>query len=515
MKTGERVSTGLTRTVAGPDVERDIQTEPAQPAGSLPVRNGLWSSLASLTGAIAGLIGSVVIVRGLTSEEYGSFSYYLWLGGILSTACTLALPNALTKIRSELRGERNDEQAGALSGLVVLALISINAVAALIVLARSFAAQPPESTYQLVIAAVLIPLALTSALRSHLWADQRYRPVSIVSIIGTLIHLALIGVAVWRHWHVTGYLAAAFALNAVQCVGLLAVAKVRRPSLHRPKLRLPESPILRRYLTFALPAALVQITDQLIWQRIGVFFLERYSTLEQVGYYSLAYTSFSLFLMLGWALIQGFYPAISHDFGAGDWNGVRRRLRQATIIATLYAAPISLGGVATLPILLPLVYGEKVGPAIPVAQILFLGLLPGVVTAVFGLTISAIGGIWLHVRLGIISATVSVIANLILVPRLGAVGGAMANTLAQLTTATLLLSSAYYFYRLELPWRRTATVLALGIVSSLLLPTLIQEAMPDVWGLLLSVGAAAALYAVLTWRLGYLRVLFSSREARA
>jgi hypothetical protein len=56
---------------------------------------------------------------------------------------------------------------------------------------------------------------------------------------------------------------------------------------------------------------------------------------------------------------------------------------------------------------------------------------------------------------------------------------------------------------------------ALGIVSSLILPTLIQEAMPDVWGLMLSVGAAAAVYVVLTWRLGYLRVLFSSREARA
>jgi O-antigen/teichoic acid export membrane protein len=515
VKTDERFSPGLTRTVAQPAAERELPLEPAQPAGSVPVRNGLWSSLASLTGAIAGLLGSVVIVRGLTPDEYGSYSYYLWLGGIVSTVCTLALPNALTKIRSELRGERQDEQAGALSGLVVLTLISINGVAALIVFARSFAAEPPDNSYQLVIAAVLIPLALTSALRSHLWADQRYRPVSMISIAGTLIHLAMIGVAVWRHWHVAGYLAAAFALNAVQCVGLLAIVKVRRPSLHRLKLRFPERPILRRYLTFAIPAALVQITDQLIWQRSGVFFLERNSTLEQVGYYSLAYTSFSLFLMLGWALIQGFYPAISHDFGAGDWDGVRRRLRQAAIIATLYSAPICLGSVATLPILLPLVYGEKVGPSIPVAQILFLGLLPGVVTAVVGLTISAIGGIWLHVRLGIISATVSVIANLILVPRLGAVGGAIANTLAQLTTATLLLSSAYFFYRLELPWRRIATVLALGIVSTLLLPTLIQEAMPDVRGLILAICTAAAMYAVLTWRLGYLRILFGSREAAA
>ena len=510
MSTYERV---ITRS---PGVgHRPTEAQPATPksdhrSGSLAVRNGLWSSLASLSGAIAGLIGSIVIVRSLTPEEYGSFSYYLWLASILSTFGVLAFPNALTKIRSELRGEQQKEQAGSLSKLVIGALIIVNGLIAFGIGLRALASEPPERSYQLVVAAALVPFALTAALRSHLWADQRYRPVAIVSILGTAVHLSLIGMAIWRHWHVTGFLTAALALNAVQSVALLAVLSLPFTGLSL-SIQIPDLSILRRYLVFAAPAGFVQITDQLIWQRSGIFFLERESTLEQVGYYSLAFTGFSLCLMLGWALVQGFYPAISHDYGAGDWDGIRRRLRQAVILATLYAAPVSLGGLAMLPFLLPLVYGEKVGPSVPVAQVLFLGLLPGVVTAVFGLTISAIGGIGLHVRLGLISATVGVIANLILVPRLGAVGGALANTIAQLTTATLLMGCAHVFYGLSLPWRRAGTILVVGVFSAFLLPLAIHEMVPDESGVMLAVVVAVAAYAVLTWRLGYLRVLFGLR----
>ncbi|MGE3267927.1 MAG: oligosaccharide flippase family protein [Chloroflexota bacterium] len=489
--------------------------ERSQTSSSLAVRNGLWSSLASLAGAIAGLIGSVVIVRGLTPEEYGAFSYYLWLASILATLGTLALPNALTKIRSELRGERQDSQAGQLSGLVVLTLFALNAVIAIGLAVWASTAGEPDQAYLLVLAVAAIPVALTSALRSHLWADQRYRPVSIVTILGTVIHLILVGMAWWQGWHVTGYLVAALALNAVQCLGLLAVIAFPQPKVLVSRLGVPSSPILWRYIAFAAPAAFVQFTDQLIWQRSGVFFLERDSTLEQVGFYSLAFTGFSLLLMLGWALVQGFYPAISHDFGAGDWPGIRRRLKQAAILASLYAAPVSFGGVAMLPYLLPLVYGEKVAPSIPVAQMLFVGLFPGVLTAVFGLTISAVGGIWLHVRLGIVSATVSVVANLILVPRLGAVGSAIANTLAQLTTAVLLVTFAHLKYRLSLPWRDVGIVLAVGVVSTYVVPIAIHELLPGVWGILLSVVAAAAAYIGLAWLLGYLHLIIGAREVRA
>jgi O-antigen/teichoic acid export membrane protein len=488
-----------------------------KPPGSLAVRNGLWSSLASLAGAVAGLIGSIVIVRGLTPEEYGSFSYYLWLASILAILGTLALPNALTKIRSELRGEQADDQAGRLSVLVIAVLLGLNALISLGLFAWALSTPLPDQRYQLVLAVTVIPIALTSVLRSHLWADQRYRPVSLVTILGTVIHLLLIGVAVWRDWHVTGFLIAALSLNSVQSLGLLVVilwSLERLPVVSLSSFRGPSMVTLRRYIAFAAPAAFVQLSDQLIWQRSGVFFLERESTLEQIGYYSLAFTGFSLFLALGWALVQGYYPAISHDFGAGDWDGIRRRLRQAVELASLYAAPVSLGGLAMLPFLLPLVYGEKVSPSIPVAQILFAGLLPGVITAVFGLTISAVGGIWLHVRLGLISATVSIVANLILVPRLGAVGSALANTLSQLTTATMLMVCAHVFYRLDLPWKRVGIILLVGITSTYLVPTAIHELMPDTVGLLLAILAAGLCYAGLLWRLGYHKHLLSLRDGR-
>jgi O-antigen/teichoic acid export membrane protein len=118
------------------------------------------------------------------------------------------------------------------------------------------------------------------------------------------------------------------------------------------------------------------------------------------------------------------------------------------------------------------------------------------------------------VRLGLISATVSIVANLILVPRLGAVGSALANTLSQLTTATMLMVCAHVFYRLDLPWKRVGIILLVGITSTYLVPTAIHELMPDTVGLLLAILAAGLCYAGLLWRLGYHKHLLSLRDGR-
>jgi O-antigen/teichoic acid export membrane protein len=248
-----------------------------------------------------------------------------------------------------------------------------------------------------------------------------------------------------------------------------------------------------------VPATVVLLFDTIVWQRSGVFFLERNSTLAQVGYYGLAYTCFGLFLALGWALVNGYYPAISRAYGARDWVQVEAQFQQALMVAALFATPICLGGIVTAETLLTVLYGDKMRPAAPVTEILFLGLLPGVISGVFGLAISAVGGIWLHVRIGVLISVVNIGLNVWLAPSYGAVGSAVATTAAQILAAGILIVVASRTYRIKLPFANLAGVIAIGIVATGLVPLAVQQQMGGLPGLIVAVALAGLLYVPAAW----------------
>src|SRR5262249_33044625 len=108
------------------------------------VRNGLWNAAATVVGGLAGLAGSILVVRSLTPEAYGSFSYYLWLTGTLAILGTLSFPEGLTKVTSELRGQRLYLQANSLARCVIASLLAVNLVIGLGVLVWSLESAQPQ-----------------------------------------------------------------------------------------------------------------------------------------------------------------------------------------------------------------------------------------------------------------------------------------------------------------------------------------------------------------------------------
>jgi O-antigen/teichoic acid export membrane protein len=479
---------------------------------ALAIKNGLWNGLANAAGALTGMLGSIIIVRSLTAEEYGAFSYYVWLAGILSAAGTLALPNALTKIGSELRGEGKPDEALALARTVTAVLLGLNLIYSLgLIIFTAVGAEAAQQPYLAVLAVVLVPTTLSTVLRSSLWGEERYKPVSLAALVATLAQLPAIGLVAAENWGAPGFVGATLAVNLIQVLGLVLAL---HPAGPRPRIesaaatpRWPARTTWSRYFRFAAPATTVLLFELIVWQRSGVFFLERSSGLEQVGYYGLAYTVFGACLTLGWALVQGYYPAISRDYGARDWPAITRRLRQALLLATVYAVPLSLGGWVTLGSLIQLLYGEKMLPAVAVGQILLVGLLPGVAAAVLGLTISAAGAVWLHVPFGLGLSALNIVLSLVLTPRYGAVGAALASTLTQISSFGLSLLAVQRLFGIRPPWRLLGGVVAIGLLTTLVVPLLVQYWLPGVWGLGGAIVCAGALYVAGTWRFGHLQPL--------
>lgn len=498
-----RAGDGVGGLETGPEVQAS-----ARPAALV---NGLWNALSSGVVALAGLLASVVVVRSLSPQGYGVLSYYLWLAGLLASLGQLALPPALTKVGAELRGAGQAGAAEALAGWVGRLLLALNlgVVAALMIAA---ALLPASAAVLLVIAAVQLPAALASLLSSRLWSQQQFRMVSLWSMLAALVQLALIAGALWlgRAGWASPQPGLAFAVLSAGLTTSLGLAWQARGTWRAVRLPLPAT-VRRHYLAFVLPASLALLFETVVWQRSELYFINRLVGAAAVGHYSLAYTIFAIALSVGWALVTSYLPAIASDHGAGQPGGVRRKLQQGAALALLYAAPVSGGAVVTLGGLVRLLYGEAMQPAVPVGQLLLLGLIPAVLAGLLSLTINAVGGIWFNVALGLAVAAVNVGLDLLLIPRSGpwggAVGGALASVAAQSLYLLGLLLLARLRFGLRLQWRGPLRLLALGLGSTLLLPALIQRVVPGLPGLVLAILAGAGLYLLLVWRSGDLRLL--------
>lgn len=482
---------------------------------ALAIRNGLWNASANVVAALAGVIGSILIVRSLTLEAYGMFSYYLWLAGILGAIGTLALPNSLTKITSELRGRYQLDEARALSQSVALSLFGLNLLITIGTVIWAISSPPAQQTYLFIIAVILIPTALVAVFRSTLWGTERYGPVSMASTGSSLLRLALVGIAYLAQWDAPGFVAAVLGTSIVEGIMLGWIINRTANSVGVSfAFHLPNEDTVRRYLAFVVPATLSLPLAVIVWERSEIFFLERFSSIEQVGFYGLGFTIFDMFLALGWALINGFYPAISKDYGAGDWPQIRAKVHQALRLATLYAVPLSFGAWATLDRLIELLYGPKMDAAVPVAQILSAGLLPGVITGVLGATLIAVGRIWFSAGLGVAISTVNIALNLILIPRFGAVGGALANTGVQLLYTVVLFIAVYRLYEIRVSLRSVAKIAVIGALTTFVLPGVVQVWLPGVWGLACAVILAGFVYMASAWRLGYIQPLMGVETRR-
>jgi O-antigen/teichoic acid export membrane protein len=361
---------------------------------------------------------------------------------------------------------------------------------------------------------------MASILRSILMALEQYRPISLTLMAASLLQLALIGLVAFKGWGAPGFVAAMLSGNVFQFVALLLALRmpVRKMNVshQRLSLQVPQRSTIQHYLAFLLPSTLCLVTNQIVWERSEVFFLRQANSgMEEIGFYSLAYTIFSMFFVLGGAFLNPFRPSISYDYGAGNWGSIQEKMQQGVLIATLYGVPLSLGGWITLDSLIPLLVTQKMQPAADVARVLFMGMIPATIGVMLGLMLGAANGIWTSARLGIIMSVVNISLDMFLIPRFHALGGAVANTSSQIVYVLLLFVAVRQLYAIVLPWRTMGMVFLIGLLTTFVVPWGVQVWLPGIFGLFLAIGLGGGLYLATLWFLGYLKIFFESRHTQS
>jgi O-antigen/teichoic acid export membrane protein len=429
----------------------------------------LWNALGLLVGTFGRMLAAIAVARQLGPELVGRYVFLTWLVELTILCISLGLPTTLTRYLAEFGEQSNATLRVPLVGWVTrryLPLSLIGAIGAYFVVLGWLSDSAHDQPAYLVSLLVLCQ-AWAGLIGAYLSGLQDFRRLAWVNMLSSIVLVAL----QWagsRYFGLEGALVGAM----VSClVPLLTVRAWNLPwtrQLHEVAFRAPGVP------RYALHTWLAALISSIVWGRMEIFFLDRYNTATETGYYGIALT-LSMVVVQGAGLLTGaLMPHFASLVGRGADEDLRRDYRRLTVIVALFVFPVALGGAALMPELLPGVFGEAYRPAVPAAaSLMALGVLA--VSGVGSAMVYGLGESGFIFRWGTLGAAMMAVGCYLVIPVFGALGGAAVRSGVQITMIVLSLVLLKRRYGMSFPFRSigritvAATICAINAHATMLL----------------------------------------------
>jgi O-antigen/teichoic acid export membrane protein len=458
----------------------------------------LWNTVSLLVPQGYTVVVSVVAARILGPEDMGRQSYIAFVTLSLLVVLSSGMHHVLMRFVGDVVGRA---RPGDVRRLVRWSwwVHGLGAMVGAGVLFSMSLVRPDQEAAWLLTAFVCAAAVLHAVPSSLLRGLQRWREASIVALVtGGAGMVATVAVLV-----AGGGIAGMFAVEAVVGVANLVWAQaIARRVAPRMVVPTPSDDLqvkdlrahVARYAALSTFQALLYLV---VWRRSEFFFLERYSTLSEIAMYSVAFAVSNAVAQIPQGLSAVLTPAVAQLFGAGATERIRSGFERAIRLLVLVSLPIAVGVAAIGPAIVEAVYGEAYRRAGTVLLVLtaVLPLLPLYFLA--SSLLYGIGKVRAVLQLSLVATVVNLGLAVVLIPRGGAVGAAVANVAAQGTAGLFLMAFASHCLG-GLGWEVLRLVgCVVASAGAGLAAVLVVSVLPGVAGAAVGTVAGAAVFAVL------------------
>jgi O-antigen/teichoic acid export membrane protein len=408
------------------------------------------------------VVTSAIIARSLGPSNMGTYSYLLWITGILVALCHFGLPTALTKFVAEALGEGKTADARVVARriLIVQAAIAVG----LSITGKYVLSNTSHGGTTLATLAVLLvlPMAMQQSLIALITGAQAFSTLAICSTAGSTIQAMLILAAWWSGGTVERFMLALLVSNVV-------IAVIYGAAAYASLLKTETQPITgaalnaRAIFRFAGPVAYLVLLDMVVWQRSEVFFLRRAALMQEIAFYSLAYIIVN-------RLAEVLTSATSTLLPMQAQNAFRREnlakvQTKALCTLQMFLLPICAIAVVVAKPATIAIYGESY---VRVAQI-----IPVLLFSLFAASFSDVAIPTIYTlnkqRALLIPLSATAILNLalayVLVPKWGAMGAALANSSAQVLESCFLIAISFHLLDVAMPWNKLRRIYLAATVA--------------------------------------------------
>jgi O-antigen/teichoic acid export membrane protein len=389
--------------------------------------------------AVASMVVFVVLARLYGPHDFGIWSYAL---GVMQFAAAALVGAAEPIIVREL--VHRPGRAGAVlgSGLLVLASAAVFALA--LPLAFIFVKHGDDQSVMdiALLSALAHGITVFAVMEHYFRAVQLPLPITVARLVA-LITGAFVKVAMAVTGSDIATLGWALVLESVVQMGILWMAYSINPS-GRVSWHVSREVVLA-LVRSCLPAMLAAVAVTALF-RVNYLILETLQGFEQVGYYAFAFNITQLVLVIPVMAMAGLYPRLCELV-----NRDPARFRQVVSWLFFGAAVFGYGFAAVVAVagenLVSFLFGEKYVPAVSVLIWLFFALAALATATVRAAVINVHQAQVLHLWSALIGLLVLVPLSVLLVPRWGANGAAMAMVVGSLVSGLL---TSFLFPQLRL-----------------------------------------------------------------
>ena len=443
--------------------------------------NAALQAAAEVIGKVATLALTVVAARALSQEDFGAFVYALAFAPLVAVLWSWGLGTLVIR-----EGSAQPEELPRLYAEFIM-LRLILAVPSIVIFGTVGALLRPDTESAVVLIVVLVAWAINSFREANVAAGvarQEMKGVTKAQVADRLATAALgIGVLLLG----MGVVALAIAFLVGSLVGyLVARGAVRDLGIYLDLRKVDRSnlfPMLKRSFYIGIDTMVSQFLF-----RVDALILSAMKGDAVLAAYSVAYRLLETVLFISWAIARALFPAMS----AGGREKVKRGLEEG--VAALAVVYIPFGVILLLEAdrIIPLLFGEDYGAASAEAA-QWLAAAP----LLFGISYLAGFGLQSLARsrdvfvASLSAAVFNIGLNLVLIPRYGGTGAAIA------TTSAYALESVVSLWMLapDVGWPRLGRRLIAPTVASAVMAA-VMAAIPG--HVVLSIAAGGVVY-LLCW----------------
>ncbi|NLR96598.1 oligosaccharide flippase family protein [Rhizobium sp. P38BS-XIX] len=408
------------------------------------LKSSLISLAATAISLAAGFVSSVIAARLLGPAGSGKVAYALWVATSAATLADMGLPQTLLRNAGTLSG--NGEAWKVLVRTALRSfIISLGMVGAAILVfaAITYIQRDARHAWFWIITGLLfVSYAFYVFSTAIARARNRFAETARTTAIGGLLQIPFVFLGAWL-FGPTGALIGYIARYLPQALRLRGY--IDRDTKSSQQALTPE---MHRYGRYIWLSDLIEI---LVLSRIEFLFLGFFLSPTSIGYFAaglgLAGLIEQVMLQISPALIVSFTEAHARN----DQRMLNAAYSRVIRIVALIMLPISFGGAAIMPDLMPLIFGEAFEPAIPAAATLLAFVwIAGLSVIAWGI-IGASGRSILLLRVQIICGVTMILLLTAFVPSMGLEGAALARAAIITLTFILLSLTAWKHVQVSVP----------------------------------------------------------------
>ena len=377
---------------------------------------------AQVAGNAGYFVSVFLLARGLAPADRGAVAFVTVTGLVIATLASLGTTEATKVFAAQRPAVRAPLLSNVLLASAAGALVAGALAVAPLVALPDVRPHGIEALELVAIAGGGLAGALALAGASFLQGCGRFRAFAIVLAAGPWLYAVLVAAASIGPGLDVDHAATAWVLAQAGPALVMCVLAARSAGVGRPDLRL-----LGEALRFGVRAWLGGLAH-LLNARVDQILIGLIASQAALGTYAVAVNASEVLFYLPSAVGTALLPVVATSAGEVGVDRTLRVFRIVMIITTVAVGVAALVG----PVLLPIVFGAAYAGAVQP----FLWLLPSAfgfaASAVFSTALLASGAPALSSLGPVISLVSGVALDLVLIPRLGATGAAIAASIALL-----------------------------------------------------------------------------------